>query len=913
MELTTNKNKEKLVISSDNNITTIKIIHNTNKYDTYQLFNRVLSALEFYQVEFSNFLKFFSAYIKIFKAELKSNIFKLAKTEDIELININTNEIIFKTFQNTLQQSNDNTKIDFVNSHYSKIEKTNIDSINGILIYLKNNKKIRNEKKFYTTSNSYSFDIETNTIENDCRLVSFAIADNRHYWAYTTTKVFENDKLIEHFFNLVEILPKRKYKKGNFDYISFDVHNLKFDISFLLTYLLKHNFKCVEYDNEKDLDINQFSIIYNQGIIKASINYKNIIIDFTDTYRIMSMSLDKISSIIQSELIIRKQATNFDYKKNKNIGYEFTREELIYCVNDVIVLSFIKEYFSKILWGKLKLTNSSTAFCEWRLSCRFGMYNVKILKYTATLFHKHYKNFKNMFNYFVKNGCYNDYYNENIKAPNNFDNFLKDIYNNDITTNEIENFCYSHSLVFNYLKKVKKWSTDFILEYMFFTLSSKQAKNQDKILDDAIEYYLPSLSYNEDKKFRNAYGGGVTACNLTKIGKIHSNINGASIDINSSYPYKCRYYNLPIKKPIEINGNLNAYLKNLLDNKQNHQDFLYLIDIELSVNLKKNHLPILIDDNCAFRTQTQISNGIVTKILTLDELLTVIETYNTVILKVNSIYKFECCNFLFSAYYDRYFKIKANAKGTAFYDISKVMLNSLYGKFGENLFLREKEFTIAELKDDKLHYTTIKLDDKDINLDDVKGRYIFTAIFITSFSRCQLINACNELANAKATLYYTDTDSIYFSSDKINVNENKLIINDIKTTIEIDSKKLGAWDLEHKFNEIYVTAPKRYALQELNGNILVKCAGVSKNYTKDFKIEDITYNSIHKSLQQKINDNGVNLIDVYKGLSYSENIYLTSDGDTLTSSKKLAIGEAVKNVYREKKTITAVLYEKGGI
>lgn len=908
MEITTNKNKEKLVISFENDKTTIQILHKNNNFDTFQMFNRVLKALEFYQKDFNRFNKFFNAYLNLFKAEIKTNQFKIISSDDIELLEINTNMIVFKSKNDGSKnlEVSENT-IDICNGKYTKVEKTNITGIDGLLVYLKSTTKVRTQKTFYTTSHQYSFDIETNTIENDCRLVSFSLADNRHYWAYTTTTVQENDRLIEHFFNLVEILPKSHDKKSNLDKISFDVHNLKFDISFILTYLLKRGFKCVQYDNKIQLKENEISLIYNQGIIKCNINYKNIIIEFFDTYRIMSMSLDKISSIIDSDLIIRKSKTEYDYTKSKDIGYKLTKNEIVYCINDVIVLSHIKEYFSKILWGKLKLTNSSTAYSEWVLSTRFGMYNTKILKYTATLFHKHYKNFKNMFNYFVKNGYYNDYYNEHVKAPNNFDDFVKDIYNNDITKSEIENFCFSRSLVFNYLKTVKKWSTDFILEFMFFSLSQKQRKKQDEIVKEAIDYYLPPLTYQEDKNFRPAYGGGITAPNLTQIGYIHENITGASIDINSSYPYKCRCYPLPIKKPQEITGDLNAYLKQILNKNDGR---LYLIDCRISVRLKTGHLPILINQNCKFRTQTQISNGIVDKLLTLDEIKTVLNTYHTIILKVKKIYKFECATFLFSAYYDRYFQIKKQSKGTAFYDISKVLLNGLYGKFGENLFIREKEYTIAELKENTLHYTTIKLDDKDINLENVQGKYIFTAIFITSFSRCQLINACNEICESGGNLFYTDTDSIYFSATNIDVKENKLAVNNHTTSIEIDSKKLGAWDLEHKFKKIYVTAPKRYAIQDTDGKITIKCAGVSKNYTKDFAFTDIAYKAIHKSLQQHITKNGLNLVDVYKGLSYSENVYLTTDGDSVTLPVKGNVGQKVKNVYGETKTIKSIIYEK---
>ena len=908
MEIMTNKNKEKLVISFDNDKTTINILHKSNNFDTFQMFNRVLKALEFNQKDFNNFNKFFNAYLNLFKAEIKTKQFKIISSDDIELLEINANMIVFKSKNDTSKDLEDNENVlEICNGKYTKIEKTSINCVDGVLVYLKNTTKVRTQKAFYTTTSSYSFDIETNTCENDCRLVSFSLADNRHYWAYTTTTVQENDKLIEHFFNLVEFLPKSHDKKSNLGKISFDVHNLKFDISFILTYLLKRGFKCVQYDNKTQLKENEISLIYNQGIIKCNIMYKNILIEFFDTYRIMSMSLDKISSIIDSDLIIRKSNTTYDYTKSKDIGYQLTKNEIVYCINDVIVLSHIKEYFSRILWGKLKLTNSSTAYSEWVLSTRFGMYNTKILKYTATLFHKHYKNFKNMVNYFVKDGCYNDYYNENIKAPSYFDDFVKDIYNNDITKIEIEKFCYSHSLVFNYLKTVKKWTTDFILEFMFYSLSQKQRKKQDELVKEAIDYYLPPLTYQEDKNFRVGYGGGITAPNLTQIGYIHENITGASIDINSSYPYKCRCYPLPIKKPQEISGDLNAYLKQILNKNDGR---LYLIDCKISVRLKTGHLPILINQNCKFRTQTQISNGIVDKLLTLDELKTVLNTYHTIILKVNKIYKFECATFLFSAYYDRYFQIKKQSKGTAFYDISKVLLNGLYGKFGENLFIREKEYTIAELKENTLHYTTIKLDDKDINLDDVQGKYIFTAIFITSFSRCQLINACNEICENGGTLFYTDTDSIYFSANKIEVKENKLTVNNSVTSIEIDSKKLGAWDLEHKFNKIYVTAPKRYAIQDVDGKITIKCAGVSKNYTKDFDFNDISYKSIHKSLQQHITKNGLNLVDVYKGLSYSENVYLTTDGDSVTLPVKGAIGQQVKNVYGELKTIKSIIYEK---
>lgn len=150
--------------------------------------------------------------------------------------------------------------------------------------------------------------------------------------------------------------------------------------------------------------------------------------------------------------------------------------------------------------------------------------------------------------------------------------------------------------------------------------------------------------------------------------------------------------------------------------------------------------------------------------------------------------------FIFRDYVKEYYGIKQEAdKGTALRIISKLMLNSLFGKFGQKR-IRETTYINPDFR--KVDIRKLKMAHEGLNMWSRETKNYATFILpaisshITSMSRIKLFNAFREVEN---DVYYCDTDSLITSSK-------------LRT-----SKKLGALKQEDKIKEAVFLSPKLYA------------------------------------------------------------------------------------------------------
>ena len=117
------------------------------------------------------------------------------------------------------------------------------------------------------------------------------------------------------------------------------------------------------------------------------------------------------------------------------------------------------------------------------------------------------------------------------------------------------------------------------------------------------------------------------------------------------------------------------------------------------------------------------------------------------------------------------------------YLISKLFLNSLYGKFGSSVTLQSKEPFLDE--DGKVHYKLGKEEEKE-------GVYIAMACFITAYARYKTITSAQRITDeynagrSKIQFVYADTDSLHCVSPDHSLPEY----------LDIDPTQLGAWDHE---------------------------------------------------------------------------------------------------------------------
>jgi DNA polymerase type B, organellar and viral len=158
--------------------------------------------------------------------------------------------------------------------------------------------------------------------------------------------------------------------------------------------------------------------------------------------------------------------------------------------------------------------------------------------------------------------------------------------------------------------------------------------------------------------------------------------------------------------------------------------------------------------------------------------------------------------------------------------IAKILLNSLYGRFGmddnftevniihkdyfpdfENKYL-DNISKVTEIGD--YYLVELKIDNNNNNNEnETHNISIATASAITSYARIHMSQFKN---NHKINLYYTDTDSIYTDSD---IDESF-----------IDEKTLGKLKLENTCKKAIFLSPKVYCLQLESGELIYKVKGL---------------------------------------------------------------------------------------
>lgn len=187
---------------------------------------------------------------------------------------------------------------------------------------------------------------------------------------------------------------------------------------------------------------------------------------------------------------------------------------------------------------------------------------------------------------------------------------------------------------------------------------------------------------------------------------------------------------------------------------------------------------------------------------------------------------------IFKEYVEFLYSLRLNYdKSNPLNFIAKILLNSLYGRFGmdddfPNISIIDKDFcpdfenkyldNIIEKIDLGEHflifYNTEKSEDESHNVS------VAIAAAITAYSRIHMSQFKN---NPKINLYYSDTDSIY--------TDSKL------DRSFIDPKILGKLKLENTCNKAIFLSPKVYCLESIDGELIFKVKGLTKNIDLSFQ------------------------------------------------------------------------------
>lgn len=320
------------------------------------------------------------------------------------------------------------------------------------------------------------------------------------------------------------------------------------------------------------------------------------------------------------------------------------------------------------------------------------------------------------------------------------------------------------------------------------------------------------------------------------------------------YPSVMKNAYLPFGKPIYFSGKY----------KDNYLYPLYIQRLACKFELKEGKIPtIQLKNNPSYNPTEYLSssNGeIIDLTLTNVDLKLFLENYDVEDLYYDGGWQFKKTRGLFNNYIEIWSNNKIEAKkngNKALYMVSKLLLNSLYGKFSKNPYNRSKYPYIGE--DGKVAY---HLGD----IEEGKGLYIPIGAFITSYAREKTIRTSQAIRDYTLSKYgkdyyiYSDTDSIHM----LNLPEEEL-----KSFVEIDDFILGYWKLESRFKRGKFLRQKCYIEEDYEGKLNVTVAGLPKRLGKYVTFENFkvgfsllaTDQTIEHKLTYKHVDGGVMLVE----------------------------------------------------
>jgi DNA polymerase type B, organellar and viral len=379
----------------------------------------------------------------------------------------------------------------------------------------------------------------------------------------------------------------------------------------------------------------------------------------------------------------------------------------------------------------------------------------------------------------------------------------------------------------------------------------KEEKNGSKKPVELISD-IDSLNIDFDKVIRNSYFGGHVDAYIPHFDN-YSPITDEVVyqyDVVSLYPYVMKTFDMPYKIKRHFIGNILHHVPELFNNSIG----FYKVKVTSPTHLINPILP--------YRTEKGIvlyPLGNWTGIYLSEEIKNAMNYgYKFEVLEG---YIFESTN-LFENYIDDLFQIKLDStKGTPMYTISKLLMNSLYGKFGIHQELPNYQVlsneTLSKLGLNTSFTEELALDGgyKLVNIDgDVTNPQSNVAIAsaITAYARIHMSQYFNL---PEQPCFYTDTDSLFTTNP---LPENLV------------GKDLGQLALESKFTKFITLGPKFYGGITTEGQEVIKVKGLSKENLPSFKELEILLENgktLTKQNKKAFKDLGLGTITL-KNLEY---------------------------------------------
>lgn len=194
---------------------------------------------------------------------------------------------------------------------------------------------------------SYTADFETTTDLDDCRVWAYAVCDIDNI----DNMLYGNS--IESFFELLSTMENCR--------IYF--HNLAFDVSFILDYMLRNNW--VWEDDRFPRNTKGFTTIISDmnQVYQVKLNFgRGHIVTLWDSMKIIPLSIKDEAKAFGLSM----EKGEIDYTAYREVGHELTEEEIDYIRRDVQIdaqaLAFMRDY------GLSRMTIGSCALYDYKHS-----------------------------------------------------------------------------------------------------------------------------------------------------------------------------------------------------------------------------------------------------------------------------------------------------------------------------------------------------------------------------------------------------------------------------------------------------------------------------------------------------------------------------------------------------------------
>uniref|UniRef100_A0A896Z6L8 Probable DNA polymerase n=1 Tax=Coniophora puteana TaxID=80637 RepID=A0A896Z6L8_9AGAM len=224
-------------------------------------------------------------------------------------------------------------------------------------------------------------------------------------------------------------------------------------------------------------------------------------------------------------------------------------------------------------------------------------------------------------------------------------------------------------------------------------------------------------------------------------------------------------------------------------------------------------------------------------------------------------------NELFGKFVDSLYELKSTAKDSVTRSVSKLILNSVYGKFGQ----RENENVIAVMEKTKAEALILK---NHINyVAEINDNFVLVkygarinerlrSIYLSEQSEDLISNSFTKARGIPSAVQISAIISSYARASinpfknlenvKVIASNTDSLILDTKLPENLINNNLGSWKLEHEFIQGIFVRPKLYCYTDINTIELIrKAAGVDANKLKYADYEKLA-KGISITTEQKI-------------------------------------------------------------